>query len=279
MNIEKIVSIVTANLSEEFPGIEVKNTDVVKNGRTLTGILAKPSDSNIGPTAYIDDLEGTDEEIAERITEILRDAVRDLDSKTEGVMDVVKKISDWEFAKTRIRSMLIKTEGNEKFLEDRPHVEFLDLSKCFDLVIDEARGMTAPIKNDMMDRWGVTAEDLEKAEQMPEVTFQSMAEIFGIPEMENTTPLYVLTNGRKFKGASLITRENVLKDVSERVGGDFVLLPSSIHEVIIVPIDQCMGKMDEFTEMVKFVNSNEVDPTERLSDHAYLYTNGALQIA
>ena len=174
--------------------------------------------------------------------------------------------------------MLIKTEGNEKFLEDRPHVEFLDLSKCFDLVIDEARGMTAPIKNDMMDRWGVTAEDLEKAEQMPEVTFQSMAEILGIPEMENM-PLYVLTNGRKFKGASLITRENILKDVSERVGGDFVLLPSSIHEVIIVPVDQSTGKMDEFTEMVKFVNNNEVDPTERLSDHAYLYTNGALQIA
>lgn len=278
MNIEKIVSIVTANLSKEFPGIEVKNTDVVKNGRTLTGILAKPSDSNIGPTAYVNDIEGTDEEIAERITEILRDAVRDLDSKTEGVMDVVKKIRDWEFAKTRIRSMLIKTEGNEKFLEDRPHVEFLDLSKCFDLVIDEARGMTAPIKNDMMDRWGVTAEDLEKAEQMPEVTFQSMAEILGIPEMENM-PLYVLTNGRKFKGASLITRENILKDVSERVGGDFVLLPSSIHEVIIVPVDQSTGKMDEFTEMVKFVNNNEVDPTERLSDHAYLYTNGALQIA
>lgn len=278
MNIEKIVSIVTANLSEEFPGIEVKNTDVVKNGRTLTGILAKPSDSNIGPTAYINDIEGTDEEIAERITEILRDAVRDLDSKTEGVMDVVKKIRDWEFAKTRIRSMLIKTEGNEKFLEDRPHVEFLDLSKCFDLVIDEARGMTAPIKNDMMDHWGVTAEDLEKAEQMPDVTFQSMAEILGVPEMENM-PLYVLTNGRKFKGASLITRENVLKDVSERVGGDFVLLPSSIHEVIIVPVDQSTGKMDEFTEMVKFVNNNEVDPTERLSDHAYLYTNGALQIA
>lgn len=278
MKIEKIVSIVTANLSKEFPGIEVKNTDVVKNGRTLTGILAKPSDSNIGPTAYVNDIEGTDEEIAERITEILRDAVRDLDSKTEGVMDVVKKIRDWEFAKTRIRSMLIKTEGNEKFLEDRPHVEFLDLSKCFDLVIDEARGMTAPIKNDMMDHWGVTAEDLEKAEQMPDVTFQSMAEILGVPEMENM-PLYVLTNGRKFKGASLITRENVLKDVSERVGGDFVLLPSSIHEVIIVPVDQSTGKMDEFTEMVKFVNNNEVDPTERLSDHAYLYTNGALQIA
>ena len=57
--------------------------------------------------------------------------------------------------------------------------------------------------------------------------------------------------------------------------GKYFILPSSIHELLLVPDDGTMSP-EEAAEMVAAVNSQEVSPEDRLVDGAFLYCDGAL---
>ena len=92
--------------------------------------------------------------------------------------------------------------------------------------------------------------------------------------------MYVLTNQSKYYGASGILDHSTLHRISEQIG-DFIVLPSSIHEVIIIPKNEDMGDYSRLAAMVKEVNAAVVLPEERLSDHVYVYSrdNEKLRIA
>jgi hypothetical protein len=82
--------------------------------------------------------------------------------------------------------------------------------------------------------------------------------------------MYVCTNVNKCNGAGVIFYKDFLKNISEKVGTDLYIIPSSIHEVIIVPAND---KIDSelLKSMVPEVNETEVTVTEVLSNHVYLY--------
>ena len=84
-------------------------------------------------------------------------------------------------------------------------------------------------------------------------------------------PMYILTNEYKLNGAATILYRDVLEDFSKACDGDFYLLPSSIHEVILVPAKEC-NSFDEMTQMVQEVNETQVEAEELLADHAYYYS-------
>lgn len=81
--------------------------------------------------------------------------------------------------------------------------------------------------------------------------------------------MYVLTNKTRCNGATCITYPNVLKDFAEKINGDFFVIPSSIHEVLLVPKGD--WEKETIDEMVEDVNEFELDPVEILSNHAYFY--------
>lgn len=84
-------------------------------------------------------------------------------------------------------------------------------------------------------------------------------------------PMYVLTNEGRYYGAACLLYDGVLEQIGEELKGDFYILPSSVHEIILVARRE--GDKDEvFSEMVRQVNASQVDPQEWLSDHAYLYS-------
>lgn len=82
--------------------------------------------------------------------------------------------------------------------------------------------------------------------------------------------MYILTNEFKMCGASVIFYPNVLERAGKIIGDDFYVLPSSIHETILVRADKIFSK-DELTQMVREVNQ-QVDSEELLSNHAYFYS-------
>ena len=82
-------------------------------------------------------------------------------------------------------------------------------------------------------------------------------------------PMTVLTTRGAVNGAGVIFCDNVLRKIWEKVG-DFYVLPSSVHEVLIVPVAYGIGR-DELTEMVRAVNRDEVAPEDQLSDQVYLF--------
>ena len=89
-------------------------------------------------------------------------------------------------------------------------------------------------------------------------------------ELESDMPLYILTNRNNIHGASAILNKQALKDFGASYNVDKILvLPSSIHEMLIAPYTEDMN-IEEFSSMVAEVNHTQVDPTERLTDTAYI---------
>jgi len=87
---------------------------------------------------------------------------------------------------------------------------------------------------------------------------------------DNMVPMFVATNSKKVNGAGVILYDGLLRTFAEKIGGDFFILPSSVHEVIFVPAN---GDIDarHLIQMVKEVNATEVAPDEVLSDNVYMY--------
>lgn len=81
--------------------------------------------------------------------------------------------------------------------------------------------------------------------------------------------MFVLTNEKKVNGASCIMYPNVLKDFANEKESDFYVIPSSVHEVILVPMKA--KSKERLVEILNDVNKNELDPMEVLSDKVYKY--------
>ena len=86
-------------------------------------------------------------------------------------------------------------------------------------------------------------------------------------------PMYVLSNVQRTEGAACILYPNFLKDFAEAIGGGFYIIPSSIHEVLILPEDIADGgkECDEIREMIREVNDTQVLEEELLSYSLYHY--------
>ena len=87
---------------------------------------------------------------------------------------------------------------------------------------------------------------------------------------EECPKLYVLTNNRGLQGACCMIYDNVLMRFSEEVGSDVIILPSSVHEVILVPRSDDFS-CSELNDMIVSVNTTELKSEDVLSDHAYIY--------
>lgn len=98
---------------------------------------------------------------------------------------------------------------------------------------------------------------------------QSIAEIIS-KGMEREDPMFIITNQQTLDGASAIFYPEVMDQIGEGFQGNFFILPSSIHETIVVPDN---GEFDYrvLQDMVQTINASEVSPEERLSDHVYHY--------
>ena len=91
-------------------------------------------------------------------------------------------------------------------------------------------------------------------------------------EMFNDNPMYVLTNKEMTFGAAAIIDEEFMWDVYDKIGGDFIIIPSSIHELIAVPMTEMENNKDYVNNMIKDVNRTQVEQKDRLSNHAYKFT-------
>lgn len=91
-----------------------------------------------------------------------------------------------------------------------------------------------------------------------------------LPDLPCPVPMYVVTTRGQYRGAAAILNRTELHKLAHILETDeLILLPSSIHEFIVVPYNNITNK--DCTQMVKDINNEEVVPEEQLADHAYLY--------
>lgn len=270
-------------------------TAVKNNGKERTGVMIETPGVNLSPTIYL-------EEYYENycqgrpLDQIADEIVRFYDNiKREESWDC-EKIRSYQGVKHRIVFKLINTAKNRKFLNTVPHRRFLDLSIVFYVLFEVTEeGMAAMVVSDIHARqWEVTADMLwadavrNVKHLLPAefVTMQSAIKNMlrehgkqdepGEPEnllLRNTGAkdgMYVLTNRLGSYGAACIAYPYIMEMIGEVLERDYYVLPSSVHEVVIVP---CSEELDirELNEMVQDINRTEVAEEEVLSNHVYLY--------
>lgn len=95
--------------------------------------------------------------------------------------------------------------------------------------------------------------------------------------------LFMLSNQSRKDGAGVILNQELLTNIQSKFQTDFYVLPSSIHEVLLMPICADLNydqpSVDRLKKMVIEVNTEQVSPQEQLSDSVYIFTNGELKIA
>lgn len=99
----------------------------------------------------------------------------------------------------------------------------------------------------------------------------------------NDFQIYALTNDRMSFGSGMICVDSIFRKVVERIGCDFYILPSSVHELLFVPVDdfdedESAEEIENYLlEMVWEVNHTQVEPNERLSNNIYYVDSKSLE--
>lgn len=186
---------------------------------------------------------------------------------------------DYSHMKNHLFFRLVNYEKNKEQLKDCPCERIEDLAVTYRWFAHHDRdGMaSALIRDQDLKLWGITKEQLKQdAQENTEKVFPSllrpMEQIF--PQMDGGKgKLYVLSNQEGLNGAGAVLYDGVLEKFCDEIHGGFYILPSSIHEVLLVPEEEGSDP-SALAELVKEVNRTVVDEDEVLSDRVYYYEKG-----
>ena len=263
------------------------NHVIKNNGCEMDGLVIMEKGKDIAPTIYLDSFYELYTN-GENIKNIIRQIEVIYEQNKNNVTFDVNILKHFDTIKDKIVYKVVNYRSNEKLLEQVPHKRILDLAVVFYCLLDNeyGRSATALIYNNNLKNWNVTIDDVYKAalKNTPDLLhskISSMAALFekcGVNvdgeevDLKDYVPsdMYVLTNESKLNGAACILYENVLYDFAQKLGADLYILPSSVHEVILLPKLSMLEK-DELVNMVKEVNTEGVAADEVLSDHVYEY--------
>lgn len=271
--------------------IHVQNIEK-NNGARLTGLAIRERGTGIAPCIYLEgyyaDYENKDKSMETIAEEIIRFYC---ENKATCDFDV-SMFADYSRVCPALRGRLVNTERNRERLEGMPHREFLDLSLvyCVEVSCPDDQGVgSVQIRDEHVELWGVTERELY-GQAMANMEGADRAAIMGMSEIladmgvsfgkmpEDAFPMYVLTNRHRSNGAVQILNRKALEDAAELFGSDFFILPSSVHETILVPMEESEGVPDSLARMVSEVNETAVSEEEFLSSHVYRYCAGTGQV-
>lgn len=261
--------------------IEVcSHTAEKNNGVTRKGIMLTERGINISPTIYLEEYyrqfqSGNSlDRIAADILRLYHE-VRFRKSWDAG------KITDYEKVKDRIIYRLVNRKANEKLLENMPYIPYLDLAIVFCVLLEVTGNGTATmaVSSEHARLWGVSGEELygmasENTCRLLPDDFSAMSkvieELSDTPQEEGEECMYVLSNRIRSHGAAAILYERRLEGIGMYLESNYYVLPSSIHEVIVIPEKAAPGK-EMLSQMVEEINRTQVADEEVLSGRAYYY--------
>ena len=272
----------------------VRINDVRKNnGVILSGLTMMEDDSNISPTIYLNHYYEDYEDGRTTLTNVVNDVMDHYNRNKVNRSVDMRQFLNYESVKKGIVYKLVNTAKNKELLEDVPHVEFLDLSVVFQYLIQNEHFGTASIliHNAHLKLWDVSVEDLYQVadantQRLQGYELRSMidairdllemdaigeaADIEYMEEHADNVPMYVLSNKNRVGGASCILYDGLLADFATAIGGSFYVIPSSIHEVLLLPADN-KDEQEEIKAMIKEINDTQVRTEEILSDSLYFF--------
>ena len=248
--------------------VQMKNNGTIRSGLTLK----KETGRGTFPFVYIDPLyeaflQGCP------LEELALDTAHRLCEKAPG-----HPFSDRTPTADEVRRLavfrLVNRDRNDEFLREIVSRDFLDLSLLYGLYSENEAGESTVffMKKALLPALGLTEEELFSC------AFRNSLRCFGetlegiherILPAEGEEWMYILTNRFRLYGAAALIYGSALKKLAGEKGRDILVLPSSIHELILTPLEE--GPYDYLDELIKTVNDSSTAPEDVLSDHAYVY--------
>lgn len=274
---------------------EVQKHEVTKiNDCKLTALSVTEKGARLGVTVYLDDYykhyeKGKLENIAYHILNAIQTSDRtDINEHT------LDEMLNFEEAKGKIYFRLLNKDLNKDYLEDKCYIEYLDMAIVFYLMLesDDIQIASTSVQPAMLGLWSVTENELLAIAKenmkaiMPSrlVSLEKMyLEMIGIEYDDEFSRMmsppilkhafYVLTNQKGLNGAGAILYDDELKNFALDKGVETVLiLPSSIHETLLVPVyDEEDIDIEFFRGMVTDTNQTSVRRGNLLSNNVYVY--------
>ena len=287
---ERVKNEIEGYLPEEYRGASINLEEVTKNNDTkMCGLSILREDDNMSPLIYLDryynQFEG-----GEDMEKILESIAHEYVTSMGYVMPEIEPDLDYENIREHLRPKLIDSLSNRDLLKEVvsytnelglavvPYIDFERSEGYPGIAVvtkemaavheyDEDRVIRDAIKNEP----GITDPKLYDLEDM-------MFSFLGEPDdlFENTdmvrsqSNILVLTNKERYLGAAMIIYPEVLEAIGNILGSDYYVLPSSIHEVIIMR-DQGLMTPKEMVQMVERINDTVVNPEDRLGNRVFRY--------
>ena len=290
--IERVKETLEKKLGSREADIEIKSI-VKANDCVKDSISIIEPGSMSSPTVYLNDFYewhlkvGSVDEISDTILGIF-------DRCSDQVPEDFREFADFSAARDHITLKVLNTAINQEYLKDAAALPYLDLSVVFycTVITGKRRNVyCSKISRELMESWGVDATTLygearrntprllgiylkevkEVILEMLDASNEEMRDtLWNALEDENRSPMYILSNKTRNSGAGAMFADKVLKELADQLGDDLYVIPSSIHEVLLIPVNARMSR-EEVDAMVADVNRSVLRPEDILSDHVYIY--------
>lgn len=201
------------------------------------------------------------------------------------------KVWDYDEMKSRLLPCLVNKKNNAELLSYATGVDFLDMAVIFRVVIKadvESDELVSFVVDDKaLNEWGVTSEQvladsIAAAEKNFPVEISRIDDILGLAGESETKPdlgntFMVMSNDHRHYGAATMLYPGALGRVYFKLRQPFYIIPSSIHEVLIVPESLRVNATD-CKDMCVDVNTSIVSESDILGDTIYHYGADGLRI-
>lgn len=310
MNVDKFTDELIAKLTEATSQFQFQHHIALKNnGCEMHGIRALSAESNIGPVLYMDALYesylcGTD------FKELVQRALSDFRRVEIPHLEFLDNIDDFSVAKSLLRLEVVNLEWNKQSLAERPYTRILDLACQFYLECRAEDNFRIPVHNNLFSKWNVSVQEVfriayQNTELYRPLSVRPMDDILNelltkanivdedvdslLACLSNEDdspmggaeriPMLVLTNVYTSYGACGIIYLDYLQKVADSLDSDLYILPSSIHECILVPTKAELHSVSEMQAMVQDINRTQVSTIERLSNNIYYYSRANRELS
>ena len=283
MSFDEFLEAVKNHVQERIPDAEVKIQQVNKlQGESYTGISVQPEGASAAVTFNVTpayERYQEDETYADVIISKIAADAREVSSAIPVVN--LSDITDYETVKNNLVMQVVSVDTNREMLKEIPHRIVEDIAVVYRIELPENMhgSATTLVTNQLLGEYGITPEQLHMdavasqiANHPPVLKNMSeiMAEMSGGQMEVPESPMWVASIGGGMNGASVTQIPGFLEEAADRLGGDYFILPSSVHEVLFVPDDGSFERQ-ELERMVRGVNKWEVSEADFLSNNVYHY--------
>ncbi len=269
-------------LKSQGEQVDVMYHSVRKINFQEEALLVRYKGDQIAPVVYmsgryIDYLSGRE------MSEIVKDIARDVQEARKHQPDLSELTAEWAYE--RLYLSVINAEKNEELLNSVPYRKMEDLACVAKFRLDTESSVL--VNEDLCRKLRMTSEEvLAIAERNMvkngyqceplDLEIKRILKEQGVSDREieegmmktQSSMMYVASTANHMEGAAVIASREAMHDFYEKIGESFYILPSSRHEVILLP-DRCGLATADLAEMVKDVNRQVVDEKDVLSDHVY----------